>query len=52
MHSMTGFGSAEQMTKDTTLSVTIKSVNHKNRDIRIKGLGDFPTVENLSLIHI
>ena len=46
MHSMTGFGSAEQMTTDTTLSVTIKSVNHKNRDIRMKGLGDFPAVEN------
>lgn len=46
MHSMTGFGSVEQMTENTTLSVAIKSVNHKNRDIRIKGLGDFQVVEN------
>ena len=46
MHSMTGFGSVEQMTENTTLSVAIKSVNHKNRDIRIKGLGDFQAVEN------
>ncbi|CAC9924933.1 TIGR00255 family protein [Aedoeadaptatus nemausensis] len=46
MHSMTGFGSVEQMTENTTLSVVIKSVNHKNRDIRIKGLGDFQAVEN------
>ena len=46
MHSMTGFGSVEQMTENTTLSVAIKSVNHKSRDIRIKGLGDFQAVEN------
>lgn len=46
MHSMTGFRSVEQMTETTTLSVAIKSVNHKNRDIRIKGLGDFQAVEN------
>lgn len=46
MHSMTGFGSVEKMTDDATLSVVIKSVNHKNRDIRMKGLDDFQAAES------
>ena len=45
MHSMTGFGSVEKMTDDAALSVVIKSVNHKNRDIRMKGLDDFQAAE-------
>lgn len=45
MHSMTGFGFAEEKDNNQTVSVTMRSVNHKKRDIRISGLEEDPDLE-------
>ncbi len=47
MNSMTGFGSKEIVDSTGKLQVTIKSVNHKNLDIRIKGLAEEPALEEM-----
>ena len=47
MNSMTGFGSSEIIKDGVKLNVTVKSVNHKNLDIRIKGLAEAPALEQL-----
>lgn len=47
MNSMTGFGSSEIVESGVKLNVTVKSVNHKNLDIRIKGLAEAPALEQM-----
>ena len=47
MNSMTGFGSSEIVKDGMKLDVTVKSVNHKNLDIRIKGLAEVPALEQM-----
>lgn len=47
MNSMTGFGSSEIVKDGVKLNVTVKSVNHKNLDIRIKGLAEAPALEQI-----
>ena len=47
MNSMTGFGSSEIVKDGVKLNVTVKSVNHKNLDIRIKGLAEAPALEQM-----
>ena len=47
MNSMTGFGSREIVKAGVKLNVTVKSVNHKNLDIRIKGLAEAPALEQM-----
>ena len=47
MNSMTGFGSSEIVKEGVKLNVTLKSVNHKNLDIRIKGLAEAPALEQM-----
>ena len=45
MNSMTGFGSCEIVREGVKLRVDVKSVNHKNLDIRIKGLSEEAALE-------
>ncbi|MDQ0507774.1 Domain of uncharacterised function (DUF1732) [Aedoeadaptatus ivorii] len=45
MNSMTGFGTAEVHGDRGSVRVSIKSVNHKGLDIRIRGLGEIPEAE-------
>lgn len=45
MNSMTGFGSCEIVREGVKLRLDVKSVNHKNLDIRIKGLSEEAALE-------
>ena len=47
LYSMTGFAKSEQEGEDFTVSLEIKSVNHRFRDIRLKIPSIFSAVEHL-----